>query len=229
MKYLAEVRTQIAELGMRLFDRYLTDTAGGNIGVRQGELIALTPRYAGALHHWRIHSEQVLVFDLEGNQLEGEGIISRESKVHFRLLRQHYPAASAVVHCHARHVVALGSFLEEPMLPVLESTLKFGAVPLARYAPSHTDELAEYVAEQFADTEERVRKQAAAVIAPFHGLFVLGKDLLAAFDAAERLEVNAVAILSNPLWYREGTAAMRAQHQRAAAIINGFKEKSSAE
>jgi ribulose-5-phosphate 4-epimerase/fuculose-1-phosphate aldolase len=55
--------------------------------------------------------------------------------------------------------------------------------------------LAEQVALAFQGSEEKIRKYAAAVIAPYHGLFVLSKDLETAFDAAERTEVNAQCIL----------------------------------
>jgi ribulose-5-phosphate 4-epimerase/fuculose-1-phosphate aldolase len=42
---------------------------------------------------------------------------------------------------------------------------------------------------------DRVEKQAAAVIAPWHGLFTLGKTLDAAFDATERINLNAELIM----------------------------------
>jgi ribulose-5-phosphate 4-epimerase/fuculose-1-phosphate aldolase len=82
---------------------------------------------------------------------------------------------------------------------VLEATLKFGTIRVSRYAPSHSNELAEFIAEVIRGQEERIRVQAVGVLAPWHGLFVLGKDLDAAFDAAERIDVNARCILLSRL------------------------------
>jgi L-fuculose-phosphate aldolase len=78
----AETRARIAELGQLMFDRKLTDSAGGNISVRTGDHVCITPRYAGSKYQWRLRPEQVLVTDFDGNKLEGEGEISREAKVH---------------------------------------------------------------------------------------------------------------------------------------------------
>ena len=42
---------------------------------------------------------------------------------------------------------------------------------------------------------ERIQKYAAAVLAPRHGVFVMAKDLLAGYDALERVDVNAYCVL----------------------------------
>ena len=78
-------------------------------------------------------------------------------------------------------------------------------------------------AKQQAAREESLRaqerKQAAAVLAPWHGLFVLGKTLDAAFDAAERIDVNARCILLSRLLPGEPVApeAMSAELEAALA------------
>jgi L-fuculose-phosphate aldolase len=194
---LADMRRKIAEIARLLFDRMLTDAAGGNLSARVGDLVCITPRYSGSKHQWRLRPEQVLVSDLDGKQLDGEGEISREAKVHFRLYRE-FPDGRAVVHAHARNALVFASACQ-PIEPVLEDTLKFGTIQVAKYAPAHSNDLAEYVSELLRGQEGRVRQQAAAVIAPWHGLFVLGKDLDAAFDAAERIDVNARCILLSRL------------------------------
>lgn len=192
-----EMRTKIAEIGRLLFDRQLTDAAGGNISSRVGDLICISPRYSGSKYQWRLRPEQVVVSDLDGNYLEGEGEISREAQVHFRLYRE-FPDGKAVVHSHARNVLVFASACQ-PIEPVLEDTLKFGTVQVSKYAPAHSSDLAGFVAELIRGQEARIRKQAAAVLAPYHGLFVLGKDLDAAFDATERIDVNARCILFSRL------------------------------
>jgi L-fuculose-phosphate aldolase len=191
------VRARIAELGRLMYERYLTDASGGNISAKVGDVICITPRYAGSKHQWRLRPEQVIVADLDGQKVMGEGEISRESKVHFRLLRD-FPDGQAVVHGHPRHVMAF-AVAGRPITPVLENTLKFGVIRVCRFAPAHSDALAENIATELRGQEATIRKQAAAVIAPWHGLFVVGRDLEAAFDAAERIEVNAQCILMSRL------------------------------
>ena len=72
---ITETRRLIAEAGQMMFERYLTDTAGGNISARIGDLVCITPRYAGYTNHWRIRPEQVLVTDLQGNKITIENAL----------------------------------------------------------------------------------------------------------------------------------------------------------
>ena len=81
----------------------------------------------------------------------------------------------------------------------LSYTLKFGVIKVCRFAPAHSAELPEYIAAEMRGQEAAIRKQAAAVLAPWHGLFVLGKDLESAYDTAERIDVNAHCILMSRL------------------------------
>jgi ribulose-5-phosphate 4-epimerase/fuculose-1-phosphate aldolase len=192
-----EMRLKITEIGRLMFERQLTDAAGGNISARVEDLVCITPRYAGGKHQWRLRPEQVIVTDLSGNHLEGEGVISREAKVHYRLY-QEFSDGSAIIHAHARNALVFAA-ASSPIEPVLEGTRKFGTIRVSKYAPSHSNELAEFIAEEIRGQEERIRVQAVGVLAPWHGLFVLGKDLDAAFDAAERIDVNARCILLSRL------------------------------
>lgn len=199
---IARTRNKIAETGKLVFARHLTDAAGGNISVRVGQFVCITPRYSGSRRHWQLRQEDVLVSDLAGNKLEGEGEISREAKVHFRLY-QEFPDATAVLHSHARNVmpfVAVG----QPIEPILEATLKFDTIPVTRFAPAHSEKLADAIAEAMRGKEEYIRKYATAVIAPWHGLFVVGKDLDAAFDLTERIDTNAYCILMSRLLSENG-------------------------
>ncbi len=190
---LFQTRQQIVEIGRLLFDRFLTDAAGGNVSVRAGELMCISPRFSGSQYQWRLHPEQVLVVDRAGNKLEGEGEISREARVHLRLY-QDFPEGMAVVHSHPRNVMVFAT-AGQPIPPIWEGTLKFGVIQVCQFAPAHTPDLAESVATAMHGQESALHKQAIAVIAPAHGLFVLGKSLAAAFDATERIEGSAYSIL----------------------------------
>ncbi len=188
------MRKLIVKFGAELYDRQLTDVAGGNISVRVDDRVLMTPTRAGNLHHWRLRPEQILTLDLEGRKLDGNGEISREAKVHLKLLNEFYPDGSAVVHGHARNVMVFCA-AEASIPPVLHSTIRFGEIRQCLDAPSGTDALADNIAKVIRGQEERIRRQAALVMAPRHGLFALGKDLYAAFDAVQRVDTNAYCIL----------------------------------
>jgi L-fuculose-phosphate aldolase len=195
---ITEMRAKITRIGALLFERRLTDAGGGNISVRVGDYILITPRYSGSKRQWQLRPDEVLVADRDMNILDGVGEISRESKAHFRLHREFGEYGVSVIHAHARNILVFAA-MALPMPMVLEGTVKFGSVPVVGYAPAHSADLAENIAGAIRGNEARIRKQAAAAIAPWHGLFVMGKDLDAAFDAVERLDNNAYCILMGQL------------------------------
>jgi ribulose-5-phosphate 4-epimerase/fuculose-1-phosphate aldolase len=192
---IEQTRQRITEIGRLLFERNLTDTAGGNVSSRIGDKICITPRFSGSQYQWHLRPEQVLITDLEGNKLEGEGEISRESRVHIRLYKE-FPEGTAVIHSHPRNVMVF-ALAGQPIPPVLEGTVKFGVIQVSKFAPAHSADLAEEIVAVMRGQEIALRKQAIAVIAPAHGLFILGKTLPAAFDATERIDRQAYAILMN--------------------------------
>jgi ribose 5-phosphate isomerase B len=219
---LTQTRIKIAETGRMVFGRHLTDAAGGNISIRVGDLVCITPRYSGSKRHWQLQPDQVLVSDLSGNKLDGDGDVSRESKVHFRIY-QEFPDASAVLHSHARNVmpfVAAG----QPIEPILEATLKFGTIPVTKYAPAHSEKLADSIVELVRGKDEAIRKYATAVIAPWHGLFVVGKDIDATFDLTERIDTNAYCILMSRLLPEGGPIDPKTMRMRLSEAITSFND-----
>lgn len=218
---VARMRAKIAQVGAWMFDRRLTDAAGGNISAKVGDVICMSPRYAGSRKQWQLKPDDVLVVDLDGNVLEGKGEISRESKVHLKLYKLYGDVGSSVIHAHARNVLVFAA-LARPMPMVLEGTRKFGEVPVTTYAPAHSAKLSENVAAAIGEQVERIRKQAAAVIAAYHGLFVMGKDLDAAFDAVERIDNNAYVIMMAQ--QLGGASALEHERARMERAIATFKE-----
>ncbi|MFN8528442.1 MAG: class II aldolase/adducin family protein [Anaerolineae bacterium] len=187
-------RTHIAETGKRLFDRALLDLAGGNLSVRVGDEVCITPRYSGPTYHWNLTPDDVMVITLDEQILFGNGQLSRESKVHLRLHRDYRAYGEAIVHAHARSLLVFAA-MARPIPPVLEGTRRFGEIKVTTYAPSHTDELADYISAGIKGQEARIEAHAAAVLAPYHGIFCMGRDLDLAADAVERIETNAYCLL----------------------------------
>ena len=195
-----EERKLVAKVGAMMLQRNLTDLAGGNISVRVEDKIIMSPTYAGTKHFWQLEPEQVLVLDLKGNKLEGDGEISREIPTHVKLLNTFYPDGKAVIHAHPHNIMVFCA-TEQPIPPVLESTLKFGEIKLAKYANggSHSEVLAENIATALKGQERLMTKHAAIVMAPWHGVFGVGTDLCMVLDAIDRIENNAYCILMGKL------------------------------
>ncbi len=210
------MRAKIAYFGRMLFDRHLTDAGGGNISVRVGEFVCMSATYAGQKHQWQISPEDVLVLDKDGNILEGDGKLSRESKVHLALHREFGQYGTAVMHAHPRNLMVFAA-MAKPMPPVLEANLKFGEIQVIEYAPAHSPQLAENVVGGIRGQEQRIVKHGAGVIAPWHGVFLMGKDLDAAFDAVERFDTNAYCILQAHAAFGNSDMLYKERHELAAA------------
>ncbi|HNN13054.1 MAG TPA: class II aldolase/adducin family protein [Anaerolineales bacterium] len=192
---ILEMRKAIAEIGAVMYERFLTDAAGGNVSVRMGDVILMTPRYAGSKWHWNLKPENILILDLEANKIEGEGEVSREVRVHKDLLNRFYPDGTAVVHGHARNTLVFCA-VEKPIPSMLYSTDKFGKeVGFVPDAPAHTQDLAVHVCAAMEGQLDRVKKQAAVVLAPRHGIFAFAKDLESGYDAIDRVENSAYCAL----------------------------------
>jgi len=213
---LYEARELVAQVGKIMLERNLTDLAGGNISMRVNDKIAMSPSYAGTRKFWQLKPEDVLVLDLQGNLLEGEGKISREAPVHLKLLNSFYPQGQAVIHAHPRNIMVFCA-ARQVIPPVLENTCKFGEINLAEYARGgvHNRQLAENVYKALCGQENRMAGQAAAVMVPWHGLFAAGKDLYSVLDAVERIEVNARCIIMGKVLLNDEDMLSRSRHDLA--------------
>ncbi len=188
---------QICLAGRILFQRRLTDLAGGNISARSGDFIYMTPTYSGARYHWDLSPDQIIIGRLDSDELIKNPQFSREGCSHLELYKR-FPDIQAVIHAHAFHVQPFSS-LSLPIEPALEANDKFGTIEVIEAAPGHTKELAEKVIAGFVGKEEMIRKMAAAVIIPRHGMIVAGKNLDMTLDATERIDTNAWVILARKI------------------------------
>lgn len=184
---------QVIYVGGLMYERFLTDAAGGNVSAKAGERIYLTPRYAGARYHWRLNSDLINVLDLERNVLRGPTPISRESDMHLALYEA-FPQIGSVIHAHAPNLMVFSS-AEAAMPAVMEYTEKFGTIGLVEAARSHTPQLAVNVVAHFQGLMGEFDKHPVGALLPRHGVVVAAHDLLEAFDTLERLENNARCII----------------------------------
>jgi len=187
----------LAYVGRLLFERRLADFAGGNISLRVGDEIFITPRFSGARQQWNVDPMTIVSGKIDNDEVLQRPNFSREGKAHLAVYRN-YPEANAIIHSHSFHVMAFCA-AGRPILPVLEATEKFGVIQVLPFAPSHSHELAGNVVKGLADQRQRITGHAAALILPKHGLFTVSKDIYLCLDAVERIDWNAWCILAQKL------------------------------
>lgn len=185
---------QLCVVGKVMWEKRLSDMAGGNISARVGDQVYMSPRYAGSRVHWSLTPDDLVCGSWQDDQISEDPRFSREGWSHLLIYRT-FPDVQAVIHAHPFHVMPFAA-LSKPMEPVLEGTRKFGVIQPIEPAPAHSKELAHHVVAGMQGLEERMRTQAAVVLIPFHGVILAGRDLMLTLDALERVDVNAFCLLS---------------------------------
>ncbi|GHH67177.1 fuculose phosphate aldolase [Streptosporangium violaceochromogenes] len=172
---LAEQRRLLCEYGHRTAEAGLVVGTSGNLSVRDGDLVAVTP--AGAALG-RLKPEDCPVVSLDGHPVEGDRTPSSETPLHLAVYRA--TTARAVVHTHAVFGTVVATTMTE-LPPVHYNTVLLGGVVrVAEYATYGTPELAAHV-------EAALDGRRAALMAN-HGGVTIGDDLEAAFEATRLLE-----------------------------------------
>lgn len=168
----------------------LSDFAGGNISLKVGEFVFMTPRYTGSRLHWRLTPKDIVVVDLRTKaSLSRTHELSREARMHFALYEA-FPDIGAVIHAHPFYSMVFAC-TETPIPPTAEYTRKLGVIPLTEPAPAHSQELAEAVVKAFTELRKNRQSIGLAVLIPQHGVVSVGRDLDEAFDILARVETSA--------------------------------------
>jgi L-fuculose-phosphate aldolase len=167
-------REQVAAAARRLAALGLTLGTAGNVSLRAGDRLLVTP--TGAVLE-RVRAPEISVVDLDGDPLEGPPPTS-ELALHVGAHRRFDPGA--VVHAHAPVATALACVLDE--LPVVHYQMVElgGPVRVARYETFGTQELA--------DVTLGAMDGRSAVLMSNHGTLTVGADLDQAVDRAVLLE-----------------------------------------
>lgn len=182
------LRDEIVRLAKSMFDRGLTFGSSGNISVRieDGWLMTPTGSSMGSLDPDRLSK-----LDANGNPISGDKP-TKEAFLHTAMYAQR-PQASAIVHLHSTHSVAvscLDDINEMDVLPPLTAyyVMRVGKLPLIPYFAPGDLNLAKAVSEMASDHH--------AVLLANHGPVVAGKTLQDAVFATEELEETAKIFLA---------------------------------
>jgi L-fuculose-phosphate aldolase len=173
---LPAARTAIVSACRELARAGLVVGTAGNVSVREGDLVAVTP---SGVRYAELTPELVGVHRLDGAAVEAPLAPSSELPLHLAVY-QARPEAGAVVHTHSPAATALSALVDE-VPPVHYYTALFGGpVRVAPYAGYGTQELAGHVT-------AALQGRSGALMGN-HGAVTLGPDLAAAAEKSEYLE-----------------------------------------
>ena len=169
-------REEVAAAARGLAAAGLVRSTSGNVSLRAGDHVAMTPTGARLAE---LRGADVTVVDLDGRVVLGGGLApTSEADLHLGVLRRF--GAQAVVHTHAPMATALSCVLDELPCVHYEMLALGGTVRVAPYATFGSDALA-------ASVLDALDGRTAALMAN-HGTLTHGADLPAAVAATELLE-----------------------------------------
>lgn len=178
-----------------MFEHDLTDIAGGNLTIRDGDTLYLTPTLAGNQFHWNLDPEDIVIgsmSDLEG--LKKHPRFTREGLSHLAIY-QAYPFVKAIIHAHPKYILPFTA-QSKPIPPILSASKSFGVLEYHAEAPAYSQEQADFIVEALRGKESQMQKKAAGVLMPRHGAILAGCDLITVLDCLQRMNTNAFAVMA---------------------------------
>ncbi|MEV0310117.1 class II aldolase/adducin family protein [Nonomuraea fuscirosea] len=169
------LREQLCEYGRRAVELGLVIGTSGNLSVRQGDLVAVTPSGV-ALD--RLTPEICPIVDVTGHLVEGDAQPSSETPMHLAVYET--TDAQAIVHTHSVFGTVVATTMTELPPVHYNALLLGGVVRVAEYATYGTPELA-------ANVRAALEGKRAALMAN-HGGVSIGASLEEAFEATRLLE-----------------------------------------
>jgi L-ribulose-5-phosphate 4-epimerase len=171
---------EIVAVCRSLFQRGYSYGTSGNISVREGDSIRITPTNSS---FGTLRPEEMARVDLNGAVL-GSSKPSKEAHFHLAAYRAR-PDAGAVVHLHSTYATAVASLRDinmEDALPIFTPyfAMRIPKLAVVDYYPPGDDALAPAVEARAAETP--------AILLRNHGPITIGRTLAEAAALAEELE-----------------------------------------
>jgi L-fuculose-phosphate aldolase len=184
-------RRDMVEVGRRLYARGFISGNEGNISVREGDHLIVTP--AGVCKGF-LEPDALVVTDLGGRPRDG-GRASSEILMHAAVYR-HRSDVRSVVHAHppvATGFAVAGIALDRPVLA--EPIVTLGPVPVVPFGTPSTSDLADRVGGAIGSSH--------ALLLANHGALAVGDTLWRAWERMETVEQYARIMLVARLLGRE--------------------------
>lgn len=176
-----KLKTQICEIGKRIYEKGFVAATDGNISVRIDEdSFIVTPT---GVSKGFMTPEMLIIVDGEGNVLSGNRQPTSEIKMHLRVYKDR-PEMNSVIHVHPPFATAFaiaGVPLNQATMP--ESIVILGTIPIAEYGTPSTEEIPDAISKYIKDHN--------GVLLENHGALTWGENIEKAYFLMESLEFCA--------------------------------------
>ncbi len=201
------LRRELVHFSRSLSRLGFTPGTSGNLSVRlNGDRLLVTPT---GMSKGYLKTGDMVITDLCGRLLAGTRNVTSEVAMHV-VIYQGRPDVAAVIHAHPAIATAFacsGRPLDEVLCQ--EAVMTLGCVPLARYATTGTEEVANSLHPHLAGHD--------AVLLANHGVVSYGSTLLDAFMKMETVEHLAqVSLVAHQLGSARPLSSDQVQHLQCA-------------
>lgn len=171
---------EMEEMSRRIARSSLVIGPGGNLSVRYGNLVIITPT---GYSFESVKKEDLVGIDLTtGERVMGQLKPSSETHMHLACYRARDDIAS-VLHTHPPYTVAVGTTLGRIPPMVAEMPVHIPNLAFLDYTTPMTKRLADAVAQNIRTTD--------AVFLKKHGMVVVGRSIVDAYDKTLVVEESA--------------------------------------
>ena len=173
-----EVLEKLAQHVRLTWDRGLTESTGGNMSVRIGDRVYITPTFI-VKHFFQV--EDFIELNLKGEQIDGKLKASSEYRMHIRIYNERDDIKS-VFHAHPKWATIFSVLHKEVPTRLLPETIfMLGEIDYIPYCIPGTDE--------FADGFTKGLKKGCNSFMMFnHGITTCGTTIKEAFARLETFE-----------------------------------------
>lgn len=215
-------KVQVAQTARLLFERELVRSYAGSVSMRVDKKIFITPSYYPITETSLIcfadaKPDHIIVTDMKGEKLEGEGNPSFESEAHIAIYKMD-PSAGGVVHTHQPYATAYATAGIDLVCWTDSPRSHIGIAPIVQQRPAGSEWLA-------ASVSEALQKR-HAILTRNHGVWCKGKTLKEAYCSAEQLEEAAkTQIFAGLLRTKMFEEAARQLEKEATFLDDMYKEE----
>lgn len=191
----SNLRKRMARVYNLVFERKLTNFAGGNMTVRASDDNTFFISRSGATRNQlgEMGRDDIIHVDNDGNIIQGEGPVSVEFECHTRVIKA-FNGVEAIIHTHSPFATMFAARME-PIPAIIDSALAYGTIEIVpdTYRYSTTPFIDDTI-ELLGKSPSVAARGGGAVLYPRHGVLVAHRSLELAIDLAERIEWNAMAV-----------------------------------
>lgn len=210
-------RSEVAETALKLLTSGLIVNTSGNVSVRVGEHVVITP---SGRDYQSLTPSDIAVVNLKGTVVESEMLPSSETPLHLSVYQSN-PEVRAIVHAHSIYATAISTVLDE--LPTIHYQMADlgGAVPVAPYRTFGTDELAEVTSQALLGRSSVIMKN--------HGTLTTAETLNKALGRSVTLEwcaklyLKALSVGSPSILSNDEMALAKQQFEKFEAKRRAFR------